>query len=266
MNYFIADILKKRGIKIWGQLPAGEAEFLKPGSGEIRSYIIVLLPYHTPETERNVARFASFPDYHVLVKGILEGVCADLRKKFPGESFTPTVDSSPIAEVRCAEKCGLGVVGKNGLLINKSYGSYCFLAEIATTMELTPAVTKRQATTCLGCGRCIKACPTGALSKDGFDITKCVSHITQKKGELSQSERDVVVAADYIWGCDRCQEVCPMNSEIEGTTFRCFMDVTPVVTEDMLSDDDFFKASAFVWRGKKIILRNIRLKKEAKNI
>lgn len=265
MNYIIGDILRQFGITTFGQLPASEAQTLKAPIEGVRSYIIMLLPYHTPEPEngRNVARFASFPDYHAAVGGILADACSALKKRFRGESFVPSVDNSPIAEVSSAAKCGLGAVGKNGLLINRRYGSYCFIAEIATTMELTTRDRGEVPGACSGCGRCIENCPTGALSADGFDRTKCVSHITQKKGELSPQEQAVVAEADFIWGCDRCQEACPMNLGIEDTDLPCFMNTSPIVTEDMVNNDGFFNASAFAWRGKQTILRNIAIKNRA---
>lgn len=266
MDYIIGDILYRFGIKSFGQLPAAEAQMLKPPMDGVRSYIIMLLPYHSPEQTgaRNVARFASFPDYHKAVGGMLADACAELKKQFRGESFVPSVDNSPIAEVSSAAKCGLGVIGKNGLLISRQYGTYCFIAEIATTMELANDCGAGELPECENCGRCIENCPTGALSEAGFDCAKCVSHITQKKGVLSPQEEAAVAEADFIWGCDRCQEVCPKNVGITDTDLPCFTDTTPFVTEDMVNDDEFFNASAFAWRGKKTILRNIAIKNRAK--
>ena len=266
MKNSIADILRQNGIEVFGTLSAAEAETLRPPMDGVRSYIIMLIPYHTPDVRRNVARFACFPDYHASIKELLGGVCAGLGKKFAGAVFKPSVDSSPLAEVRCAEKCGLGVTGKNGLLINERFGTYCFIAEIATTAEL-PALKASVSPgfRCTACGECFRACPHGALSENGFDADKCVSHISQKKGELTPEERRMIASADYIWGCDRCQEACPLNENVEDTRFRCFTETTPIITEELINDPEFFAASAFAWRGRNTILRNIRLQKNEKN-
>ena len=264
MKNRIADVLKKNGIEVFGTLPAEEAETLKPPMEGVRSYIMMLLPYHTPDVERNVARFACFPDYHASVKALLGRVCAELEEEYPGERFKPSVDSSPLSEVRCAAKCGLGVVGMNGLLINDRFGTYCFIAEIAATPELPAEKAAVPAGfRCLDCGACVAACPHGALS-DGFDAAKCVSHVSQKKGRLTPEEERMIASADCVWGCDRCQEACPLNEGVEDTRLRCFTETTPIVTEELINDPVFFNASAFAWRGREPILRNIRLQKEKK--
>ena len=108
MEKTIERILSDHGIEVFGQLPAAEAEMLKPPMEGVRAYIMMLLPYHTAGVERNVALFACFPDYHALTRELLGSVCAELERSFPGETFKATVDSSPIAEVNCAAKCGLG--------------------------------------------------------------------------------------------------------------------------------------------------------------
>lgn len=267
MKYYIAEVLLKNGIRVFGELPAEEAETLKPPMDNVRSYIMMLLPYHTPDVKRNVARFACFPDYHASIKALLGKVCAELERKYRGEMFRPSVDSSPLSEVKCAEKCGLGVIGRNGLLINKRYGTYCFIAEIASTMEAAKSgilIPPEPEIECKDCGACIAACPHGALSADGFDAGKCVSHISQKKGRLTPEEERIIASADYVWGCDRCQDACPLNERVKDTHLRCFMETTPVVTEELINDPEFFNASAFAWRGREPILRNIRLQKEKK--
>ena len=261
MEKTVGSILSNHGIEVFGLLPAAEAETLKPPMEGVRAYIMLLLPYYSAGVERNVALFACFPDYHALTRALLGEVCAELECAFPGESFKATVDSSPIAEVNCAAKCGLGVTGDNGLLINERYGSYCFIAEIATTLELPLLKRDTGAFACLNCGACVAACPRGALSADGFDAEKCVSHISQKKGQLTPEEEETIASADFVWGCDRCQDACPLNAGLGDTRLECFKPTAPVVTGDMVNDPEFFKASAFAWRGKQTILRNIALQK-----
>ncbi len=261
MNYFIADILKEEGVNVFRQLSADKVRLIKSAHEDVQSYVIMILPYHNLGTKRNVARFASFPDYHAAVGNLLGKICKKLEKKFPSEKFYPAVDSSPIDEVHAAVECGLGVKGKNGLLINDRYGSYCFIAEIATTMKLSESITPINNKKCFSCSACIRACPSGALSETGFDKSKCLSHITQKKGSLSSEEEEAISNAELIWGCDRCQEVCPMNSTLGETRLECFKETAPIVTEEMINNPAFFDKSAFAWRKKETILRNIELKK-----
>ena len=261
MERTIAQILSKHGIEVFGLLPAEKAQMLKPPMEGVRAYIMLLLPYHTAGVERNVALFACFPDYHALTRELLGEVCAELEVCFPDETFKASVDSSPIAEVNCAAECGLGAIGDNGLLINERYGSYCFIAEIATTLELPPL--KRDVGTfgCLKCGACVSACPHGALGENGFNADKCVSHVSQKKGMLTPEEEKMITSADFIWGCDRCQEACPLNAGLGDTRLECFKATAPIVNEDMVNNPGFFNSSVFAWRGKQTILRNIALQK-----
>lgn len=118
---------------------------------------------------------------------------------YNGDVFIPFVDSSPVAEVRAASLAGLGDIGMNGQLLNETYGSYCFIGEIVTTADF-PAAGRKANPLCTHCGRCAAACPTGALSQEGFNREKCRSHITQKKGELTEWEREQIRAAASCGG------------------------------------------------------------------
>ena len=155
-------------------------------------------------------------------------------------------------EAALAEKAGLGARGRHNLLITKKYGSWVFLGEIVTTASLpviTPA--ERFDLQCDACGACVRACPAGALGDD-FDKTKCLSSITQKKGELTPGEVSLMQKTGTAWGCDLCQEACPHNQNTAIEPLSEFLQ-EPVarITENSLT-----VGRAYAWRGEKIVRRN----------
>ena len=180
---------------------------------EGKSVIAAAFPYLLPEEHyagRNISRYAVPRDYHEICGARLEKACALLRAVFPGEEFQWHCDNNSLPEVALAIKAGLGVCGRQNLLITEKYGTWIFLGEILTSAKLT---VNRQLSTvnCDNCGACVRACPAGALTETGFDKTKCLSFITQRKGVLSPEETALMRQAGAVWGCDLCQEACPRN-------------------------------------------------------
>jgi len=223
-----------------------------------RSVIVCLFPYDTGTTERNVARYAVGMDYHAVAKKHLEIAAEILRRAFPGEVFVTFVDGSPVAEVRAAVMAGLGVRGKNNQLINEKYGTRCAIGDIVTTMRLEKS--QRRMGGCLDCLRCFKACPGHALTEKGFDRTKCVSAISQKKGELTADEAALVAKTGLCWACDRCTDCCPMNHDAGGTGMQEFKDTAiPFASTGM-----DMTGRAYAWRGAEVVERNLRILENAK--
>ena len=103
----------------------------------------------------------------------------------------------------------------------------------------------------------MKKCPTGAILEDyKIDNEKCLSHITQKKGELTESEVESIREAGLVWGCDICQKICPMNKNKKETYMESFK--TNIVKELSKENvDEIFKSRAFGFRGKKVLHRNL---------
>ena len=118
-----------------------------------------------------------------------------LANAFPDNKFASFTDRSPIDECDAAAKAGIGVVGKNHMLITQEYSSYVFLGEIITDAKIECQVVKSIPEHCLGCGKCIKKCPT-----DCADTGMCISAVTQKKGELSDCEIKCILngGATYV--------------------------------------------------------------------
>ena len=117
---------------------------------------------------------------------------------------------------------------------------------------------------CLGCRKCIKACPTGALGECGTDGYKCLSYITQKKGELTQQEQELMRKCGTVWGCDICQDVCPHNADAEQTDIDEFREdlIDTLKLDSNISNKEFrriYGKRAFAWRGKAVLVRNLEI-------
>lgn len=223
--------------------------------GNAVTVISVLFPYYLGEDayhNLNVSRYAVSADYHLITGQILDRIAADLRALYPENVFVPFVDDSPIPEVRAAVNAGLGVMGRNTLFINETYGSWVFLGEIVTDRYFVPASPEKR--TCVGCGLCLRECPGGALDDDGMHVEKCLSFLSQKKGDLSPEVAEKMRQYNCAWGCDICQKVCPMNRRAKPTPIEAFYETAdPYVTLKTP-----VSGRAFAWRGKKVIERNLK--------
>lgn len=264
-NDKVFDIIHSCGVK-----DCGAAEFdsslLLPHSRKLslvpencRSVIVCIFPYFTGDCDdRNVSLYAVSRDYHIILRKYLNDICGKLSAAFDGRVFVPFADSSPVSEVLAASKAGLGVIGFNRTLITPEHGSYVFIGEILT--DLPMEYTEVTVTGCEMCGKCLAACPSGALSEKGIDVLRCISDISQKKGELTGDELELFSRGKLIWGCDACQEACPHNKNIPLTYIpEFYIGRRPVVTDENLADG--FEERAYAWRGEKVIRRNLKLKR-----
>ena len=221
-----------------------------------KTVISVLFPYYLGEDfyeGSNVSRYAVSEDYHIIAGNIINSIKENLEREFEGFKFEAFIDNSPLPEVRCAVRAGLGVMGVNNLFINKDYGSWVFLGEIVTDKEFP--VSEGEYSLCDGCNKCISACPGNALTGKGLIKERCLSFLSQKKGELSRDIQEKIASTGCIWGCDICQKVCPLNVNAKTTPIKEFFDTAnPVVTKDTDIEN-----RAFAWRGKKVLDRNLSL-------
>lgn len=183
---------------------------LVPGA---KSVISLLYNYFIEEVQPagtpKVSKYAYGRDYHLVVKEKLKelfGFMSETIGKVEGRVF---VDSAPVLERAWAEKSGLGWIGKNTNLINKKSGSFFFIAEIICDLELEADGPIEDY--CGTCTRCLDACPTDAIIKPYVvDGSKCISYFTiELKDEIPQAFSGKT--ADWIFGCDICQDVCPWN-------------------------------------------------------
>ncbi len=217
--------------------------------------ISILFPYYLGEDQyqnANVSRYAVSADYHEITEPILRRIAADLTETYPENVFVPFVDDSPLPEVRCAVNAGLGVMGRNSLFISRDYGSWVFLGEIVTDRVFPYA--QPETRLCPDCGACRRACPGGAIGDDGIIREKCLSFLSQKKGELSPEIAEKMREYNCAWGCDICQKVCPLNRRAKITPIEAFFETAdPHVT---LSTP--IEGRAFAWRGRNVIERNLK--------
>jgi len=185
---------------------------LVPGA---KSVISLVFNYYTEDRQVDseapkIAMYAYGKDYHKIIKKRLKQLLIKLREQFGEIDGRCFVDSAPVMERQWAARSGIGWQGKNTLLINTKKGSYFFLAEIISDLELDSDHPIKD--NCGTCTKCIDACPTDAISAEGYllDSNKCISYLTiERKDDLPEEYKDSM--SNWMFGCDICQEVCPWN-------------------------------------------------------
>lgn len=231
---------------------------------EDKTAVVCLFPYFSGYHPGNLSVYAYSLDYHKIVGDKLR-LLSDFLMENGASRAEGYADIGPKIDKALARRAGLGFYGKNNLLINPRLGSYFFIGYVLTDLTLEPDTPLNMS--CLGCGRCVAACPGGALDR-GFDPNRCVSALTQKRDELTADEQGLIKRAGYAFGCDICQKVCPHNSIdhspmpefCEGQIFNLTADML-----EGLSNRGFrekFGRYAFAWRGKTVLLRNIGILNE----
>lgn len=191
---------------------------LNPGDAILagaRSVIVVAASYYPLEQQHpdapKISRYAFGEDYHLVLTRMLNRLGEMIHNDLAPHGYRAIVDTVPFMERYWAEKAGLGFIGRNRNLIIPKTGSYIFLGELLTTLDLTP--TDSLISDKIGCGlchRCWDACPTKALGVSGLDARKCISYLTiEYKGEIPFHLAEKM--GKNLYGCDICQEVCPYN-------------------------------------------------------
>jgi epoxyqueuosine reductase len=176
-------------------------------------------PASTPGRPRGrAAAYAMLPseghavDYHDLLGERCRELCAAIAKRSPGARAKWFVDHGWAMDKPIAERAGIGFAGKNTTLITEVAGSYVLLAEVLTSVDLAP--TASSARNCGTCQACLPACPTGALLAPGvMDANRCISYLTiEHRGTIPETIRPLM--GTWIFGCDLCQEACPINQRL----------------------------------------------------
>ncbi|WP_038088596.1 tRNA epoxyqueuosine(34) reductase QueG [Tumebacillus flagellatus] len=238
-----------------------------------KSIIAIALAYRTEQTQGakkpeglrgQMSVYAWGMDYHLVLKQKLELLGARLQELVgrPIEIYN-TVDTGPLVDRAVAQRCGIGWLGKNCSIITEKHGSWVFLGQLVTDVNIEPNVPSPPPQ-CGDCpDLCLKACPTKALVNPFMtDSSKCLSYITQMKGLIPEEYRSKL--GRRLWGCDTCQVVCPKNREAAfGTTVEfdpepefAFPDLMHLLD---LSNKQFrreYGNSAAAWRGAKVMQRN----------
>lgn len=180
-----------------------------------KSIVVVGLNYFPKEQQKDpnapvIAKYAYGKDYHFVLKDRLNKLLEYINTEIGEVSGRAFVDSAPILEHAWAKKAGLGWIGKNSLLLNRKIGSFLFLGELLIDMELEYENSIDQ-DFCGGCSKCIRACPTGAITEPYVvNGSKCISYFTiELKGEIPEEVKGQF--QNRVFGCDICQDVCPWN-------------------------------------------------------
>ncbi len=211
----------------------------------------------SPFPSLRVAAYAQGEDYHHWLKRDLLQLCQSLQLGFTNDVFLPFVDSGPVLERDLARKANLGWIGKNTCLIHPEKGSFIFLGEILTSLDLSQVSqlveAKLSPTTdhCGTCRKCLDACPTGALVEPRkLDSRLCISYWTiESKSSPPEDLRSQM--GSWFFGCDLCQTVCPWNSKIIQTH--------PIRYDD--NDKNVSKVSDLRWilsSSNRMILKKLR--------
>ena len=193
-----------------GEEKRSDPQKVLPGA---RSIIVLALNYFQGETPDKgvaagrIARYARGDDYHEIVEAKLHKIDKFLREF--GGTQKCYVDTGPILERDHAAAAGSGWHGKSTMLIDSRLGTWFFLAEVLTTLELPPDSAQRDR--CGTCERCITACPTGAITAPHrLDARRCISYLTiELKGAIPMELRPLI--GNRIFGCDDCLDACPWN-------------------------------------------------------
>lgn len=158
-----------------------------------------------------VSAYAWGDDYHDVIRARLDALAAYVRELAArdDEKTLVFVDTGRMVDRAVAQRSGLGWYGKNTMILTKGWGSWVFLSEVVTGLELEPD--DQVATSCGQCEVCLRACPTGALvSPYVLDNRRCISYLTiELRGSIPVELRPLMGA--HIFGCDICQQVCPVN-------------------------------------------------------
>nr|WP_040612301.1 tRNA epoxyqueuosine(34) reductase QueG [Pseudoroseomonas cervicalis] len=172
-------------------------------------------PDHDPrdlQAQREVGAisvYARHKDYHDIVKKRLKALARWMVERWRGSELKVFVDTAPVAEKPLAQQAGLGWQGKHTNLVSRSHGSWLFLGEVYTTLDLAPSTPGQDH--CGGCTRCLSACPTAAFPAPyRLDARRCISYLTiEHKGPIPEEFRAAI--GNRIYGCDDCLAACPWN-------------------------------------------------------
>lgn len=237
---------------------------------EARSMICVALNYYTPHDRPEGAEFAKISrygwgrDYHKVLHKKLKLFSNWLEAQ--GAQARYYADTAPVQDKFWAQQAGLGWIAKNGNVITREYGSWVFLGELVTNLELIPDRPHTQH--CGTCTRCLEACPTGAIVQPFVvDANRCIAYHTIENRAAELPEAIAPNLNGWVAGCDICQDVCPWNQRFAQETdvqeFQPYpWNVAPKLAElAEISEEEYdrrFTASALRRIKPKMLRRNAK--------
>ncbi|MGL5380661.1 tRNA epoxyqueuosine(34) reductase QueG [Clostridium sp.] len=211
-------------------------------------------------------------DYHTVVKKYLNNICEYIESL--GGNAISLVDSNSLPERYIAYLSGIGFIGKNNMVITKKYGSYVFLGEIITDLDIEcndirsfNEINKYKE--CKDCSICYTECPSKAINSFKRNSNICVSYFTQKK---DLDVKNIKLLNGRVFGCDSCQNKCPYNEGVEFSNIEEFKPLD-IMNKDIdefvlnINNKDFketLKKTSCGWRGKNVLKRNTLLRKKCR--
>jgi epoxyqueuosine reductase len=253
---------------------AGEMRYLAERTAErvdprcampwARAVVSLAWPYRPPPPPPDdwratlrgrIAAYALGADYHDRLGELLRALAVRLTAVFPGARFRHYVDTGPVLEREWAMRGGVGWIGKNTLVLHRALGSYFFLAELFTDLELDPV--PLPADHCGGCTRCHAACPTGALGPGyTMDPRRCIAYLTiEHRSAIPVDLRPQI--ENWIFGCDVCQEACPWNRETGAAAETLAPRLLPLLALDADAFRARFRGTAVRRAKRRGLLRNV---------
>lgn len=239
---------------------------------EARSVISVALNYYTYHQHQEggdrgkISRYGWGRDYHKILSKKLKILTQWLESEGEGIQARYYADTGPVQDKVWAQRAGLGWIGKNSNVITREYGSWVFLGEILTNLDITPD--RPHTEHCGTCTRCLEACPTGAIVQPFVvDANRCIAYHTIENRAEKLPEAIASHLEGWVAGCDICQEVCPWNQRFAQETdiidFQPYPDnISPSLTElATISQQEWdrrFPASALRRIKPEMLKRNAR--------
>jgi len=226
--------------------------------------------HHPKEHEGKISRYAWGDDYHILVTERIKKLYECIKEIAPESEGRYYVDTGPVMDKVWAERAGIGWRGKHTNLITKDFGSWVFLGEIISTLELEYDMPMEDF--CGSCSACLDACPTKAIVEPYVvDSNKCLSYLTiEHRGPIDKSLEPMF--DQWVYGCDVCQDVCPWNKYQKTTGDKEFFpregNVTPSIDGLLsLTQEEFsnkFSKSPVKRTKREGLVRNATIVKNAK--
>lgn len=224
-----------------------------------KTIISIAFPYYFSLESKNSSVFSNYTfgrDYHYIVSKYLMDICNHIIGL--GGKAIYFVDSNSLPERYIAQQSGVGFIGKNNTLITKKYGSYVFLGEIITNIDIESDIPLGNG--CGSCDLCEYVCPTKSISCKS-DPNICLSYITQKK-EIEEQWFEKL--RGRVFGCDTCQKVCPYNKDVETSNieefkpydFMEYANIEELICLDKKTFVEKFSKTSCGWRGKNVLQRN----------
>lgn len=232
---------------------------------DVKSIIVYHYPYEIkpnsqiPKLHGCISGEALKEEYHLVINRVNEKIIAKLQQVDPTIKAMGFCDTGPLVDKYLSYTAGLGFFGKNNLIISPKYGTRFNIGYILINKVLEDKKEKNNEKLCGTCRKCMNACPTDAITENGYDYKKCISFLTQKKADLTLLEREAL--GNNIYGCDICQTACPFNDRsllhrIYQKKVSNVINLLEILELSNREIKETYSGFGFLWRGGSLIKRN----------